>query len=337
MHVLLLGGTWFLGRAVARHALANDCEVTTFNRGQSTPYLPGTLAVHGDRASADDFERLARYGPWDVVIDTSASDTAPRHVLAGARALAEVTDRYIYVSSVSVYRDWGAGPLTESSATYDTPADAGPEYYEGLDAAVQDGMRKAGCERAVTEAFGADRTTILRPGSILGPGEYIGRLPWWLRRCARGGEILAPREPDRPVQPIDARDVAAFAVSAPAGVFNVTAPRGHATMRDLLTACLDATGYQGRLVWTSEEVLARHGVRGRTELPLWPGTDGVVDVSAALEAGLTCRPLDRTVADTWAWLRDGADSVAGQQAGWERHGIAPDKEAAILAEVGLTG
>lgn len=335
MHVLLLGGTWFLGRAVARQALAHDCEVTTFNRGQSTPYLPGTLAVHGDRASADDFERLARYGPWDVVIDTSASDTDPRHVLAGARALAEVTDRYVYVSSVGVYREPHAGPLTESSATYDTPADAGPEAYAGQGAAEQEGRRKAGCERAVTEAFGAERTTILRPGAILGPGEYSGRLPWWLRRCARGGDILAPREPDRPIQPIDARDVAAFAVSAPAGVFNVTAPRGHATMRDLLTACLDATGHQGDLVWTPAELLARHGVEGRTALPLWPGTDGIVDVRAALDAGLTCRPLERTVADTWAWLRDGSPPVP--HPGWDRHGIAPDKEAAILAEVGTLG
>src|SRR5438270_522367 len=81
--------------------------------------------------------------------------------------------------------------------------DAGPSTY---------GSGKAGCERAVTTTFGPERATILRPGVILGPHEYVGRLPWWLRRMERGGQVLAPGSPDRKIQPVDVRDVAEFAV-----------------------------------------------------------------------------------------------------------------------------
>jgi nucleoside-diphosphate-sugar epimerase len=341
MKVLVLGGTWFLGRAVAEEALRRGWEVAAFNRGRSGAVPDGVREIRGDRTVAEDLARLAGCGPWDAVVDTSASELAPRDVLAGAMQLAPVAGRYVYVSTVNAYRGWPNEPLDESSEVLDGPPDADidygrvPEGWNGPDWYY--GRQKAGAERASVAAFGRERVAILRPGVILGPGEYVGRLPWWLRRVERGGPILAPGDPDRSIQPVDARDVAAFALDRAAGsgggVYNVTAPVGRETMGGFLGACLEATGSFGHLVWAPDDLLIEQGVRQWTELPLWRTHAGVwrIDSANAYAAGFHSRPLTETVADTWDWLRRGGLPVEHPR--WSEHGIAPEKEAKILAQL----
>jgi nucleoside-diphosphate-sugar epimerase len=260
MRILVLGGTWFLGRAVVVEALARGWEVTTFTRGRSGLPVAGAVPIHGDRCSHEDVARLAGAGEWDAVVDTSGSALSPRVVLRGARALAPVAGRYVAVSTVSVYRGWPREPVSVESEMLDGPADADedygrlPEGWKGLD--THYGCQKAGAERAVMEAF-AERYSVLRPGVILGPGEYVGRLPWWLRRAERGGNILAPGDPATAIQPVDVRDVAAFALDQAAAsgglTHNVTAPLGRETMGGFLQLCVDVTGGRGRLVWVPDE------------------------------------------------------------------------------------
>ncbi len=161
------------------------------------------------------------------MVDTSGY--VPANTLAVARALAPVSGYYVFVSSVSVYQDWPAKPLSEHSDVLYCPPDASPDYGTDIeDGPTQYGYQKAGSEAAAVAAFGVDRTTILRPGVVLGPREYVGRLPWWLRRVAAGGEVLAPGSPDRTIQPVDVRDLAAFTLHAItehlSGPFNVCAP-----------------------------------------------------------------------------------------------------------------
>ncbi|MFJ6571210.1 NAD-dependent epimerase/dehydratase family protein [Streptomyces sp. NPDC091292] len=339
MRILVLGGTWFLGRAVVRAGLGRGWSVSVFNRGRSGVAPDGVREIRGDRRVAEDLAALAGHGPWDAVIDTSASELAPRDVLAGAEVLEPVAGRYVYVSTVNAYRGWPDQPLTESSEVLDGPADADVDYgrlpanWDGPDWYY--GRQKAGAERASLAAFGAGRVSILRPGVILGPGEYVGRLPWWLRRVAKGGAILAPGDPGRHIQPVDVRDVAAFALDRAAasggGAFNVTAPLGRETMGGFLTACLDVTGTAGRLVWAPDGLLVGQGVRQWTELPLWRTHAGVwsVDSAGAEAAGLRCRPLAETVAATWEWLQGGGTAV--QHPRWAEHGITGAREEGILA------
>lgn len=342
MRILVLGGSWFLGRAVVRAALDRGWEVTVFNRGRSGAVPEGARTVRGDRTVAADLARLAGEGPWDAVVDTSASEMAPRDVLAGARLLEPVAGRYVYISTVNAYRGWPDEPLTEDSEVLDGPPDADAEYgrlpedWEGPDWYY--GRQKAGAERAVTAAFGEERAVLLRPGVILGPGEYVGRLPWWLNRAARGGRMLAPGAPDKPIQPIDVRDVATFALDQGAadrgGAYNCVAPIGRETMSDLLTACVLTTGGDAQLVWAPDKLLLDNDVKQWTELPLWRTHAGVwkIDSTRAQAAGLVCRPLSETVTDTWAWLSDGGTPV--QHPRWAEHGITQEKEAVILAALG---
>ncbi len=184
---------------------------------------------------------------------------------------------------------------------------------------------------------------LARAGLILGPYEGVGRLPWWLRRIERGGDVLAPGPPDRKLQYIDARDLALWLLHAAEaglpGAFNTVSEPGHATMASLLEAAIDVTGSSARLVWAEPEVIEAAGIAPWVELPIWlpPEGEGAGlhdgDVRAVFAAGLTCRPVRQTVADTWDWLQREGDPepVPGRP----RHGLDPERERQVLA--GLAG
>jgi 2'-hydroxyisoflavone reductase len=163
---------------------------------------------------------------------------------------------------------------------------------------------------------------------------------------ARGGEVIAPGDPDVAMQLIDARDLAAYLLDSigkgTAGTYNVSAPTGNATMKSWLTDAATTTGAGAELTWVSDDVLLAHEVEPWTELPLWmpagQGGDHVwdPDTSGAARTGLTCRPVAETVRDTWAWMQ--ADGVQPDDAEGRfgkglsgPNGIAPDKEKQILA------
>ncbi|MFD9950233.1 NAD-dependent epimerase/dehydratase family protein [Nonomuraea sp. NPDC059023] len=328
MRLLILGGTWFLGRALAELAIERGHIVTTFTRGRSGKDVRGTTPIRGDRTNSTDLAHLATSGPWDAVVDTSGM--TPAMVETAAACLAGAANFYVFTSTVNVYRGWPTTPLDDASPlrTY-TPEP--PSGESGLD---KYGREKVGCEQAVTSAF-PDRAALLRPGVIIGPYEYVGRVPWWLRRLARGGRVLAPGTAAWPIQPIDVRDVAAFALDTAerqrAGSYNLAAPIESATFGELLDACQQATGSDARLEWVDHDFLIRHGVREWVELPLWRPYAGTwrLDAAHARTAGLECRPLATSVADTWKWLSD-----AGQLLDHERAaelGIAPEREAELLA------
>jgi 2'-hydroxyisoflavone reductase len=338
MRLLVLGGTRFVGWAVVAGAVGRGWEVTTFNRGMSGSDAVRVRALRGDRTRAEDVARLAGAGPWDAVVDTSGY--VPRDVLLACEQLEPVTGRYVFMSTVSVYRGWPVEPLSERSELLYCPPDAGPDYGVDVeDGPTRYGYQKSGCELAVTQTFGPGRSTCLRPGVVLGPRESVGRLPWWLRRVARGGRVLAPGSADRSIQPVDARDLAAFALAAAErsipGAYNVAAPIGRETFADLLGACVEVTGSGAELVWVPDERLVAAGVRQWSEMPLWRTFPGVwrVDSAAALGAGLSCRLVADTVADTWSWLQNGGATALDAERASEI-GISREREQQVLASMG---
>lgn len=324
MRLLVLGGTEFVGRAVTEEAVARGWDVTVFNRGRHA--VPdGVVALRGDRTRADGLAAL-ELGVWDVVVDTWSG--APWAVRESAERLSARAYRYVYISSRSVYEAPAPRGLAEDGPVVGGSPDArDAEYAEA----------KRGGELAALAAFG-ERALLARAGLILGPYENIGRLPWWLSRIARGGTVLAPGPEDLPLQYIDARDLARWVLDAEGlgGPFNVVSPPGHATMGRLLEACVDVTGVDAELRWTAPETLLAAGIEPWTELPIWlpPGelydTLHQGDASKAQAHGLRCRPVEETVADTWAWLRS-LDGQVPHRADREVVGLAPDREAAVLS------
>lgn len=301
-----------------------------FNRGRSGPAPEGAVEVHGDRRRAEDLERLAGLGPWEVVVDVPG--VVPAEVRDAARVLASLAGRYVFVSSVSVYRDWPASPVDESSPVREGDPDFDVESWT-WGAGVYGGL-KAGAEAAVRRETG-DRALIARPGVILGPWEYSGRLNWWLKRIVRGGPFVAPGDPRTGIQPVDVRDVAAFlldqAADGAAGTVNLAAPIGFTTFGSFLEACIAVTGADARPVWVADAALAAAGLREWMQPPLWRTAPGTwrIDATRALAAGFAPRPIKQTVADTWAWMRTGAVPFADERAAL--HGIPPEIERALLA------
>ncbi len=335
MQLLVIGGTSFLGRAAVVKALGRGWAVTTFNRGVSGPDIEGVEPLRGDRADPSALGQLEGRR-FDVVVDTCGF--VPRVVGRSARALAESGAHYVFVSSISATSTWPGQPTPEGLDGQPCSADAGPD-----DGGY--GELKAGCERAVAEVFG-DSSTVARTGLIIGPHENVGRLPWWLGRVARGGEVLAPGDPAEPMQLVDARDLAAFLLDCgqrrTGGTFNATAPRGNATFGSWLADCVEVTRSGATLTWVDDDVLLAHQVQPWTELPLWmpkgvAGEDNGdhvwdADVSLAAGAGLRTRPVRESVADTWAWMQAGGSvPEAPPRYYLVPHGIDPAKEAAVLA------
>lgn len=326
MKLLVLGGTAFLGRAAVDEALARGYDVTTFNRGQTGTAPAAAATLVGDRTRPTDLEVLAGR-TWDAVIDTWSG--APRAAGATARVLAGSAGHYCYVSSVSVY-GWPIPPGSDESA---------PVVDARLDADVTDyPADKRGAELAVLEGYG--EALLARAGLILGPHEDIGRLPWWLRRMAAGGAVLAPGPADLALQYIDARDLAIWmldcAERGTTGPFNAVSPPGHTTMAGLLEACRTATDGDADFVWVDPDFVVGHDVAPWTELPVWVPPDSEyiglhrADTSAAVASGLRCRPVTETVAGTWGWLRDLAEPPVRVREGMPAPGLDPAKERRVL-------
>ncbi len=309
MRVLILGGTKFVGRWLVSELMQRGHEVTLFNRGLTNPLLfPEVKQIHGDRTT--DLTALA-VGRWDAVIDTSGY--VPSVVRRSAETLAASVDRYVFISTVSVYSDFSLPGVNEESAVAVLAADQTGEEVTG----DTYGPLKARSEQAALQAL-PGRVLIVRPGLIVGPYDPTDRFTYWPHRVAQGGEVLAPGRPERLIQFIDARDLAAWVVSMvetqQIGVYNATGPATPLTMQSFLDTCKSVSGSDATFTWASEAFLVREGVGEWVELPLWvaesnPANGGFfsVDVSKAIAAGLRFRAVADTVRATLEWDRLEAD------------------------------
>jgi len=300
MRLLVLGGTRFVGRAVVEEALERGWQVDAVHRGLTGELPEGASTTSADRTDPDQLAQALGDRTWDAVLDTWAKE--PRVARTAAELLRGRAGRAAYVSSRSVYVSMDAG------GGEDAPVVEGDPGAEATDYARD----KRGGELAWLAAF--PDVLLLRAGLILGPYEDVGRLPWWLDRISRGGRVVAPGRPERGLQYVDVRDLARFALDGLeqglTGPYDLTSAPGHATTLELLEACVEATGSDAELVWVDEEDLAAAGVQPWTQLPCWvpeSGEDAGVfegDTSKARAAGLVVRPVEQTVADTWAWVQE---------------------------------
>lgn len=325
--LLVLGGTRFLGPPIVRAALAAGWEVTLFNRGRSNPGLFADLEqIQGDRDTGNLDGLKGR--KWDACIDTSGY--APRHVQQSCELLADAVAHYVFVSTVSVYPDQSAQNVTEDTPTSSVTPEAiaaADTIREGM---AQYGPMKAECERAAERAM-PGRVSQVRPGLIVGPEDNSDRFTYWPVRVARGGEVLAPADPDGEVQFVDVRDLGAWcfalAQARTAGAFNAVGFRGRLSFGELLAGCKVCLNTAASFTWVGEEFLLQQKVRPYTELPLWlpKGRRGHFDNQRAVAAGLTFRPVADTIRDTAEWA---ATRPADHR--W-RAGLTAERERELLA------
>lgn len=324
MRLLVLGGTRFLGRHAVEAALARGHQVTLFHRGRLARGLfRGAREVIGDRDGGLDALGDAS---WDAVLDLCGY--VPRVVRQSAEALRGRTQRYLFVSTISVYDD----PI-QAGYDEDAPLRAlADPTTEVVDGDTYGGLKVA-CERVVREVF-AEGAMVVRPGVVVGPHDYMDRFAYWVRRLAEGGDVLAPGDPEAPVTWIDARDLAAFFISrledGETGTWHATGPTKPCTMREMFEGIAMALGVSPRLAWVEEAFLLANGVQPWSELPMWLAAHEAAlhapDLRHAHAAGLRTRPLADTARDTLAYERSLGPEARATSPAMQR-----EREAGLLA------
>ncbi len=303
--LLILGGTGFIGPNTVKYALARGHEVTILTRGRSATKVDGVEHIIADREG--DLGMLSAR-KWDAVLDNNARDY--RWVQRSTKALRNSTDHYLFVSSISAYAtpamsyasagDVRMQPVGEGYERFTPPA----TWKDGDEAPY--GLTKAISENIVHAAF-PGRATVVRPGLIVGPTDPTDRWTYWPVRVDEGGEVLAPGNPNHSSQVIDQRDLTEWSVrlaeSGTLGDFNATGPATRLTFAEMLAGCRAVTSSPVRFTWVSEEFLAAQKAAIWSEVPAWAPGDPLmfVDVSRAVAAGLTYRPLADTARDTIEW------------------------------------
>ena len=216
MKILILGGTAWLGHSIAAAALAAGHSVVCLARGNAIP--EGADLVNADRARGDALAGVAA-GTWDAVVDVAGD---PRFVERAVRDLAPAAKRFVFISSLNVYADPSKKGIVEDEPTL-------PPLPEGEEASQENyGRAKSACEEAGLAGFGRERSTIVRPGLITGPGDPTNRAAYWPLRFAKPsnprGRVLVPDAFGQAFSVIDARDLAAWIVrlieAEIGGVFN---------------------------------------------------------------------------------------------------------------------
>lgn len=320
MRILVLGGTVFVGRAVAVHARDAGHQVTCAARGASGEVPSDVAFVKIDR---DDPATLSNLdGHFDAVIDVSRR---PSHVRTAVAALADRVGHWVFVSSCSAYADQTTPFQRVETAPLLPPAPVDVDEHDSKTY----GARKVACEQALPpDAF------LCRAGLIVGPEDTTNRFDYWVSRLDRSGEIAAPGSPDDLVQCIDVRDLAAWLVHAmetglSGPLDGIGAP---ITRADFFNQLAQGIGARLQLTWIDQDFLAAQAIEpwsGERSLPMWlplPEYGGFMtrDVTPAMQAGLKPRPLAETARDTLAYLATSTDAKATA-------GLTPQDEAALLA------
>jgi len=306
LRILFLGGTGFLGPHTVSHAVARGHQVTLFNRGRSKEELfPELETIIGDRdPNIGDGLKNLKGRQWDSVIDTSGY--VPRIVDASSRLLKDHCEQYLFISSISVYKNLNELGLDEKSAV----ATLQDTAFESINGETY-GPLKAYSEQAAENNF-TSRTTVIRPGLIVGPRDRTDRYTYWPVRVAKGGEVLAPGDGKDFVQYIDVRDLGAFIIHCleqkTMGIFNATSAMNTETSMDMLNHCKSASGSDASFTWADADFLEKQNIQAWSNMPVWIPRQSemaglsYVSVTEAEKHGLVIRPRKETAQDTLSWF-----------------------------------
>lgn len=331
LHILILGGTNFVGPAIVRNAIKRGHEVYLFNRGITNPGLfPKIPHFKGDRENGKSGYRSLSDKFWDVIIDTWPEKS--ELVRDATTELRGSTRHYLYISSISVYRDFSQPGITEESPTVSSEIPAARWTYPEHKKVAEDHVR---------EAFPQNHT-IFRPGPIKGWRDPSNDLAYWLVRVRRGGDILGPGNGQDPVQFIDVEDLAGFVVRTAeqglTGTYNTTGPLNGERLlwKSLLEQAQKKINKDSQIIWNSAEFLKDHKVEPLSGMPLWLPLEmdpGFMQISArkALLAGMQLRPVNQTFRDVLKWFDSQypADFRFGE-GGEVSPGLPPEEEKTLI-------
>ena len=313
LRILILGGTGFIGPFQVRYALSRGHQVTVFNRGLTHP---GELPMEAEQLIGDRNGQLdaLKHRQWDLVIDNPT--TLPKWVRDVAQILKGNVDRYVFISTLSVYAEQSWPGMAEDGplAQYE-----GPDPMKWTVEALRNSTQalyaplKVLAEKEAQKWF-PGKALIIRPGLIVGPGDESDRFTYWPMRVTRGGEVLAPGDPKKDyVQFIDARDLAEWTIrmaeQGDTGTYNAVGFKERLLMSQMLEQIKAATKSEAQFTWVNVDFLLDQKIHPWYDLPVWVAPKGSesgfsnLSNKKALAKGLTFRPVSDTALATLEWFK----------------------------------
>jgi 2'-hydroxyisoflavone reductase len=337
MKILIIGGTKFLGRHLVKAGLAENHEITLFNRGRkySDEQIEAVEQIHGDRNS--DLDKLMNRR-FDAVIDTCGY--LPQTVEASAGFLRDKAGQYVFVSSGSVYADVRRPNYDENTQTVRLTDEQAKEVEKidpkgDLTGAVLGeyyGALKVLCEEAAEKAM-PGRVLSVRAGMIVGAFDPTDRFTYWVMRVSEGGRVLAPGTPENPVQLIDARDLSEWIIkmieAGENGIYNLTSKPFELDFGRMLEEVKNETESDAEFVWASEEFLNSERVAPWSDMLFYlPESDPEIrnfltmNVDKAVHKNLKFRPLRETIREIFDWRKTRPEAL--------KAGISAERESELL-------
>lgn len=200
MTVAIIGGTGFIGSAVAGRLVLRGLQPVVVARGEHPVALPeGAVFERGDRMDGARLREIFAAHRVDTVIDIFALGML--NTSAVLEATAAIGGRYLLLSSVDVYSNYGGlirkeSPEIQSQPAKETdplrefrfPYRGNPHRPKGVEAELFEDYDKIILEEA---ALGDTRftTTVIRAPMIFGPADKQHRFKWAIDAVRRGGPI----------------------------------------------------------------------------------------------------------------------------------------------------
>lgn len=335
LKILILGGTSFLGPHQIACALERGHKITTFTRGKSKPTVHLDKFDKVDQLIGDRETNLSALetGEWDLVIDNSGRKT--EWTKKTANLLKDRAGMYMYTSSTGVYYPYLNDMVDEEFVVRLKE----PDHIEHKDEKIEYwyGAMKASSEVETIKAFGKDRSIIVRPTYMMGPGDKTDRFIHWPIRFNRGGRIMVPGKNQDRVQYIDVRDVAEWMIRLAeqkmTGTYNAAGPAKAQTMMEFVKEGKESFDVDAELVQIDDfEFLKKHKV---PYLVPWIMPEGKnygsarVDNQKAIKSGLSFRDLKKSIQETQKWW------VSDEVGEAKRNAYEKDPESVLMREQGI--
>lgn len=198
MKILVIGGTYFLGRVFTIVASKENHQLFLLNRGTYSMNMPMVTEYHLDR---HDVESLKKLPPqeYDAVVDFCAY--LPKDVENLLNNIPGKVKQYIYISTCDVYKRNIEGLKDENTELLDVcyPGEAGEYMYHKM---FLEKETKAVCEKL------AIAYTSIRPAMIYGPFNYAPRESLFVKWIVEGQPLPYPVDADGRFQFVYVKDVA---------------------------------------------------------------------------------------------------------------------------------
>lgn len=238
--VLVLGGSYFIGRAIVKTLVYYNFDVTTLNRGTELTLIQGVKTLHADRNDEIQLKNALEGRDFDYVIDVSARNEVQVKMVVQALELNDLK-KYVYISSSSVYDfEKCIQPIKED------------DFLGGENRVSDYARNKLAAENYLIEQFQDTpiELIILRPPYVYGKHNYLQRESLIFHHLVNDLPIYVPDHGQTRIQFIYVKDLAQTVLNCLSkecgniAIYNV-ANKESVTFNEWIHLCEEVTGKKG--------------------------------------------------------------------------------------------